>query len=293
MAIASMTGFARADGAHGALSWAWEIRSVNGRSLDIRMRTPPGYDRSGEAGRQALARAVRRGACHVSLTVVSAAAAAGVRVNLDVARMVINAFRELERPADMAPLTLDAVLGVRGVVESVDVDSAPGEDAFAAIAATAEAAVAAMVAARVAEGAALEIVLRGHVDRIAALTSTAEASPARQPEAIRRRIHDQIALLTGGTVSLDPQRLHQEAVLLASRADIREEIDRLHAHVAAARALLDEGGAVGRRLDFLAQELAREANTLCAKANDASLSAIGLDLKTVVEQFREQVQNVE
>jgi len=293
MAIASMTGFARAEGAHGALSWAWEIRSVNGRSLDIRMRTPPGYDRSGEAMRQALGKAVRRGACHVSLAVASAAAAAGVRVNLDVARMVIDAFRDLERPADMAPLTLDAVLGVRGVVESVDADSTPGEEAFAAIAATAGAAVKAMVAARAREGAALEAVLRGHIDRIAALTASAETSPARQPEAIRRRIHDQIALLTGGSVTLDPQRLHQEAVLLASRADIREEIDRLHAHVAAARALLDEGGAVGRRLDFLAQELAREANTLCAKANDASLSTVGLDLKTVVEQFREQVQNVE
>lgn len=293
MAIASMTGFARAEGAFGALSWAWEMKSVNGRSLDIRMRTPLGYDRSGEAARQALTGALRRGACHVSLMVSRAEGAAGVRINLDVARTVIDAFRDFERPADVGPLTLDAVLGVRGVVETVDADSAPDEAAFSAIATTAGDAVAALVAARAGEGAALEGVLRGHIDRMMELVARAEASPARQPEAIRQRIHDQIALLTGGSVTLDPQRLHQEAVLLASRADVREELDRLHAHVAAVRALFDEGGAVGRRLDFLAQELAREANTLCAKANDASLSATGLDLKTVVEQFREQVQNVE
>lgn len=293
MAIASMTGFARADGALGGRSWAWEIRTVNGRSLDVRLRTPMGFDRSGEAARQALTGALRRGACHVSLTLASAATASGIRVNLDVARMVIDAFSQLERPADMAPLTLDAVLGVRGVVETVDADSAPDEALFAAIDASVRSAVAALVAARAAEGAALETVLRGQVTRIGVLTAQAEAAPARQPAAIRQRIHDQVALLTGGSVALDPQRLHQEAVLLASRADVREEIDRLQAHVAAALALLDEGGAIGRRLDFLAQEFAREANTLCAKANDASLSAIGLDLKTVVEQFREQVQNVE
>lgn len=293
MAIASMTGFARAEAALGAHSWAWEIRSVNGRSLDIRMRTPVGYDRSGEAARKALTASVRRGACHVSLVVASASATAGVRINLDVARTVLEAFRTLERSTDVAPLSLDAVLGVRGVVETVDSDNAPDDAVFSAIEASAGAAVEALLAARASEGAALETVLRGQIDRIEQLTALAEASPARQPAAIRQRIHDQITLLTGAPVALDPQRLHQEAVLLASRADIREELDRLHAHVAAVRVLLDEGGSVGRRLDFLAQELAREANTLCAKANDASLSATGLDLKTVVEQFREQVQNVE
>lgn len=288
-----MTGFARAEGVHGVLSWAWEVRSVNGRSLDIRMRTPVGYDRCGEAARKAITAAVRRGACHVSLNVTSLSAAPTVRVNLEVARMVLEAFRSLERPDDVAPLTMDAVLGVRGVVESVEADTRPDEAVFSAIEASADAMVAAMVAARAAEGAVLEGVLRDQIRRIAELTARAEAAPARQPEAIRARIEQQIALLTGASASLDPQRLHQEAVLLASRADIREELDRLRAHGDAVTGLLDEGGAVGRRLDFLAQELSREANTLCAKANDASLSAIGLDLKTVVEQFREQVQNVE
>ncbi|MFC0283213.1 YicC/YloC family endoribonuclease [Camelimonas abortus] len=288
-----MTGFARTEGAAGGLSWVWEIRSVNGRSLDIRMRTPAGFDRCGEAARRAIAASVRRGACHVSLVVNRASQTPGVRVNLDVARKVLEAFATLERPPGVGPLTMDAVLAVRGVVEAVDADAAPDDAAYAAIESSAGEMVAAMVAMRAAEGAALEQVLRGQLDQMATLVEAAENAPGRRPEAIRARLGQQLAMLAGAPVALDPQRLHQEAMLMASRADIREELDRLKTHVAAARALLDEGGPVGRRLDFLAQELSREANTLCAKAGDPGLTATGLELKTVVEQFREQVQNVE
>ncbi len=155
------------------------------------------------------------------------------------------------------------------------------------------AALGSLVDSRREEGRALDALLRSRIDAIASLADAADACPARKPDAIRARLAEQVAALVDASRALDPARLHQEAVLLAAKADIREEIDRLRAHVAAARDLLSKGGPVGRRLDFLAQEFSREANTLCAKANDVSLTAIGLDLKTEVEQFREQVQNVE
>jgi len=154
-------------------------------------------------------------------------------------------------------------------------------------------AIAALVASRRAEGEAMATILARRIDTIATLADAADACPARRPEAIKARLAEQVAGLIDASSGLDPNRLHQEAVLLAARADIREEIDRLRAHVGAARELLGKGGPVGRRLDFLAQEFSREANTLCAKAVDVSLTVIGLDLKTEVEQFREQVQNVE
>jgi len=193
------------------------------------------------------------------------------------------------------PPTLDGLLSVRGVVEAVEAET--DDEARAALAARVLAdldnALAALVADRMREGRAMAAVLTGHLAEIERLAAAAEASPARTPEAIRARLAEQVATLLGATEKLDPDRLHQEAVLLATRADIREELDRLAAHVAAAHALIAEDGPVGRRLDFLAQELNREVNTLCAKANDRSLTAIGLDLKAVVDQFREQIQNVE
>jgi uncharacterized protein (TIGR00255 family) len=290
-----MTGFAREAGSTGPYDWAWELRCVNGRGFDLRLRLPPGFEALGEEVRKACGAAIRRGSLQVNLSLTKAESTARVRINEDVLSAVLAAVGRLDLPPGMAPLTMDGLLAVRGVVETQDSDDE------SELRATLDAdlrrglgsAVAGLVAARQSEGRALHDVISGQLDRMAVARDAAEACPARQPDAIRARLAAQVAQLLDASAGLDPARLHQEAVLIAVKADIREELDRIAAHVAAARALLAEGGAVGRKLDFLAQEFAREANTLCAKANDATLSAIGLDLKASVEQFREQVQNVE
>ena len=216
-------------------------------------------------------------------------------MNQDVLQSLLSAIGGLTLPDNVKPASLDGLLSVRGVVELDEDGGDPGQDEAlqGALKAGIGSLIEGLKAARAAEGQALAGVLNQHLDLVSRLVDEAEAAPARQPEAIRTRLEAQISELLDGKASLDPARLHQEAVLIAARADIREELDRLRAHVDAARGLLREGGAVGRRLDFLAQEFGREANTLCAKANDVSLSRIGLELKAVIEQFREQVQNVE
>jgi uncharacterized protein (TIGR00255 family) len=219
-----------------------------------------------------------------------------VRLNEAVLADVVAALERLRaRLPDAAPPALDGILSLRGVLETVDEtdDEAARAMLARAILADLDGALDALVADRQREGAAIGAVLRSRLDAVEAAVRAAEASPARQPEAIRARLKEQIETLVQASPALDPDRLHQEAVMLATRADIREEIDRLTAHVAAARALLAESGPVGRRLDFLAQEFNREANTLCAKANDRELTTIGLELKALVDQFREQVQNLE
>ncbi len=295
MTIASMTGFAREAGVTGPFRWAWELKTVNARGLDVRLRVPPGYDSLGEEARQIVARSLARGTCHANLTLARSEAAPQIRINEIALKMLIESVGRLDIPAGLRPLSIDALIGVRGVVETVDEsnDLTLNETLAADLRSALERAVLALQAARMAEGVALAFVLAGQLDDIERLRLAAEACPARRPEAIRARLTELVSTLLATGASLDTQRLHQEAVLLAAKADIREELDRLSAHGAAARTLLADGGTVGRRLDFLAQEFSREANTLCAKANDASLSAIGLDMKTVVEQFREQVQNVE
>jgi uncharacterized protein (TIGR00255 family) len=216
-------------------------------------------------------------------------------VNQDVLQSLLSAIGGLALPENVKPASLDGLLSVRGVVEMDDDAADPMQDdtLVAALKDGIGALIEGLKLARQKEGRALTGVLGQQLDLIARLVDEAEAAPGRQPEAIRARLEAQLAELLDGKSALDPARLHQEAVLIAARADIREELDRLRAHVDAARGLLQEGGAVGRRLDFLAQEFGREANTLCAKANDVSLSRIGLELKAVIEQFREQVQNVE
>jgi uncharacterized protein (TIGR00255 family) len=207
---------------------------------------------------------------------------------------LVEALGRVTLPPAIEPASLDGLLAVRGVVEvEEDADEALTAALAADLRAGIAGAVAALAAARRSEGEALLRILGGHLSAIDRLVAAAEDNPGRRPDAIRARLEAQIAALLDAAPALDPERLHQEAVLAAAKADIREELDRLNAHVEAARALLATGGAVGRRLDFLAQELGREANTLCAKANDVALSRIGLDLKSTVEQFREQVQNVE
>jgi uncharacterized protein (TIGR00255 family) len=292
MILSSMTGFARAAGSTGPVQWAWEVRSVNGRGLDVRLRVPNGYDAVGEVARTALQKSLARGQCQLSLALTRPEAAPRVRINEALLGQLAAAIARVPRPEGLAPATLDGLLGIRGVIES---DEEPGADAEALardLAAGVVRLVSDLLEARRAEGRALRGVIEGQLAEMARLTAAAEACPARRPEAVKARLSATVVTLleAGG---LDPDRLHQEAVLLAAKADVREELDRLQAHLASAAELLAAGGAVGRKLDFLAQELGREANTLCAKANDIVLSRIGLDLKAVVEQFREQVQNVE
>ena len=295
MAIASMTGFAREAGTTGPYQWAWEIKSVNGRGLDVRLRVPPGYDGAGEDARQQIQKALSRGQCQLSLAMTRAAGAPRVRVNRDILASLVEALGAVRLPEGVRPPSVDGLLNVRGVVEIEDEtdDAAEQERLLADLRSGAGRLVEALVAARLEEGRALGTVLEGHLASMSRLVQGAEDCPARRPEAVRERLEAQIRALLETGATLDPDRMHQEAVLMAARADIREELDRLRAHVESARALLADGGPVGRRLDFLAQEFGREANTLCSKANDVALSRIGLDLKAVVEQFREQVQNVE
>ncbi|RYE34227.1 MAG: YicC family protein [Hyphomicrobiales bacterium] len=293
MAIESMTGFAREAGTAGVNGWAWEIRSVNGRGLDLRVRVPPGFEVLAEAARKKLGAAFSRGTLHVNLAVTSDAGPPRPRVNEAVLAALLEAVERLPPAAGINPPSYDGLLGIRGVVDYAD----EAQDALGAVEAPAlaglEAVAAALKAARAAEGRALEAIVLGHLETIARLADEAEHHPARSSDAIRARITAQVEALLGPNNGFDPQRLHQEAALIAVRADIREEIDRLQAHVEALRELLAKGGPIGRKLDFLSQEFGREASTLCAKANDPGLSRIGLELRTVVDQMREQVQNVE
>lgn len=289
--IASMTGFARAAGTSGAVQWAWEVRSVNGRGLDVRVRVPAGFEAVGETARTALQKTLSRGQIQLSLNLTRSERAPKVRINEALLASLAQAVARVPRPEGVAPATMDGLLSVRGVVEAEE-ETAPEADSLNRdLTDGVVRLVADLVEARRAEGRQLEEIVSGQVARIGALTQAAEDEPSRQPEAVRARLNATVESLS--QTSLDPERLHQEAVLLAAKADVREELDRLRAHGSAARDLLAAGGPIGRRLDFLAQEFGREANTLCAKAGEIGLSRIGLDLKAVVEQFREQVQNIE
>ncbi|MBT9290103.1 YicC/YloC family endoribonuclease [Prosthecodimorpha staleyi] len=295
MALNSMTGFARTDGSSAGQRWTWELRSVNGKGLDVRLRLPPGLERLEIPTRERAGRRLVRGNCSFTLTVLREHAATQLRINEAALAAVVEAMRLIAERIETAPPSLDGILAVKGVVETADAeDDEAARAAFdAAVLDGLDRALDALVEARAREGAAVAAVLAGHLDTVEALAKAAEANPARSVEAIRERLAEQVRALLDAVPALDPQRLHQEAVLIATRADIREELDRLFAHVAQGRALIRDGGAVGRRLDFLAQEFNRESNTLCSKSNDRALTAIGLDLKTVVDQFREQIQNVE
>lgn len=290
-----MTGFARAADHDEALAWTWEVKSVNGRSLDIRFRLPVGFDRLEVAARSLVNQRLKRGSLTASLTLNRAAGTASWRVNRELIEQLLSLHKDFgDRIARGAP-RLDALLAVRGVVEPIEEaeSEAMAERRAAAIVATFERTLAALSAARAAEGARLAEALGAHLDEIARLTAEAEGLAAPRPEAIRARIREQVAALLAAEPSLPEDRLAQELALLAIKADVREELDRLKAHLLAARELIGEGQAVGRRLDFLCQELNREVNTLCSKAAEVALTRVGLALKAAVEQLREQVQNVE
>lgn len=294
MTIASMTGFARRDGSVSGYRYAWEIRSVNGRGLDLRFRLPPGWDGVEAKARAKAGEVLARGNVSASLQLAREGATTTFRIDTALLDALVETARRYGDLEGLRPSSVDGLLAVKGVVEVVE--NLPDETARAAIerdlVAAFEATLKDFVAARRQEGRALAGVLGRHVDEIERLFTEAEALPARTPEAIRARLAEQLAVLLGRQ-ELDPVRLHQEAALIATRADVREEIDRLKAHVAQARQLLASPEAVGRRLDFLAQEFNRETNTLCSKSNDTELTRIGLALKATVDQFKEQVQNVE
>lgn len=295
MTIASMTGFARAEGHDGPLSWAWELKSVNSKSLDLRFRVPPGFDALELPLRALVTQRLKRGSISAGLSVVRAAGAGNIRVNREALAVVVRLANEIAAEVEAAPPRIDGLLALRGVLESGD--EAPDEGAreqqlkqlnegFAQ-------ALEGLAAMRLSEGARLEAVLTERLDEIAVLVKDAEAAAATQPAAIKARIKELIVALTEAVPALPEERLAHEAALVIAKADIREELDRLHAHLDAARMLLAEGGPIGRRFDFLCQEFNREANTLCSKSADLELTRIGLALKAAIEQLREQVQNIE
>jgi uncharacterized protein (TIGR00255 family) len=295
MALSSMTGFARSHGVAGAYAWAWEIKSVNAKGLDLRFRLPVGWDAVEVPSRARGAEKLSRGTVYANLTVERKGTQPTVKVNEPVLGAVLSALRGLSGKVQAAPPTLDGILSLKGVIEVTEEDeSEEGHRAAeTAIISGFEQALAALVHMRQAEGKTLGGLLSRRLDEVAALSARAENAPGRKPEAIKARLAEQVSALLQTSERFDSDRLYQEAVLLAAKADIREELDRLVSHIAQAKKLLANGGAIGRKLDFLAQELHRESNTLTAKANDLELTNIGLELKGVVEQFREQVQNLE
>jgi uncharacterized protein (TIGR00255 family) len=295
MALSSMTGFARSHGVSGTYSWAWELKSVNAKGLDLRLRLPVGWDAVEGPVRSAGAQVLARGTVYGTLTVERQGIAPVVRVNEPVLAAVLATIKNLAGRVQAAEPRLDGILALKGVIEVLDEDEREDERraAEAAVIAGFRETVAELVGMRRREGEALAQVLTQRINEIAALAARAEAAPGRRPEAIKARIAEQVAMLLDASGRFDPDRLHQEAILIATKADIREELDRLASHVGQVERLIADGGTIGRRLDFLAQELNREANTLCSKSNDVELTNIGLELKSVVEQFREQVQNLE
>lgn len=295
-----MTGFARSEGLalNGALSWTWELRSVNGKGLDIRLRLPSGLEALEPKVKQATASRLARGNLNITLSVAYTAEASGYRINHTLLDSLIEtaALKGGEQVDRIAPPRLDGLMAIKGVVEAADPEpQSEGErqartkvllDGFGQ-------ALDGLVEARAAEGAHLADLIANQMTSIEVHNAAAAASTAAQPEALKARMRAQVDALLEASPSLSEDRLVQEAALLATKADIREEIDRLAAHVAQGRDLLGKGSPCGRKFEFLSQEFNREANTLCSKSTDTALTQIGLDLKAVIDQFREQIQNVE
>ncbi len=291
--LSSMTGFARSEGGLPGLSWSWEIKSVNGKNLDLRCRLPPGTD-SLESKLRPLAQArFQRGSLQVFLTLDRSENQPLLRVNQAVLDAHLAACQALVARG-AAPPSADGLLALRGVLETAEPEQSLDLEARdAALLADFEAALEGLAEARRAEGARLAEILHERLDHLVALVTEAEGSATAQPAALRARLKRQVAELLEASPALSEERLAQEAALLAVKADVREEIERLQAHIASARKLLQQGRGVGRKLDFLCQELNREANTLCSKAQDIALTEVGLAMKSTIDQFREQVQNVE
>ncbi|WP_112941325.1 YicC/YloC family endoribonuclease [Rhizobium sp.] len=295
MALQSMTGFARREGTTDRWRWAWELRSVNGKGLDIRLRLPPGLERLENDVKRLAGEQFSRGNMQVSLSVSSPESRVETVLNQEALAAVLSLRDQLADIIDPAPLKLDTLLGIRGIVDFRETEDSP--EAIAArdaeIMNGLSLALTDLRHMREQEGAALSRVLLDQVAIIERLTGVVESDPSRSPREIAARLAAQVAMLMDTSGKFDQDRLHAEAAILATKADLREEIDRLKAHVAAARDLLAKGGPIGRKLDFLAQEFNRESNTICSKSNAAAVTAAGIELKVVIDQFREQVQNLE
>jgi len=296
MTFASMTGFAESAGSHEGVRWRWEAKSVNGRSLDMRLRTPPGYDGLEPPARRLAGERFLRGAFQISLTVEEQDAARGLRVDAAALASAVKIAREVAAETGLAPARVDGLLALKGVIVAdegaVPLDPVVRAHRDAAILESLAAAFDRLVKERRGEGAKLAALMTAQMNEIEKLVGEAGRLAAAQPGALRARLNAQLQeLLDAAPVSED--RLAQEVALLAVKADVREELDRLTAHVQDARALIKDGKGVGRKLDFLAQEFNREANTLCSKSSDIALTRTGLALKAVIDQFREQAQNVE
>ncbi|WP_372573932.1 YicC/YloC family endoribonuclease [Ruegeria jejuensis] len=295
--IKSMTGFASSKGEHAPFSWSWELRSVNAKGLDLRLRVPDWLDGLEAALRPILAKSVARGNITLSLRLARNEEGAALSLNHDILAATLGALHEIEveamnRGITLAPSKASDLLSVRGILEAGagEEDQAP---LIAQLKSEFEALVQAFVQMRAAEGAALAEVLDGQLARIEELTTQAASVAEARKEAMADTLKTNLAKVLENTDGADPDRVAQELAILTVKADVTEEIDRLGAHIKAARDLVAKGGAVGRKLDFLMQEFNREANTLCSKSQNTDLTAIGLDLKAVIDQMREQVQNVE
>lgn len=288
-----MTGFARAEGETSGLSWVWEARSVNGRGLDVRCRLPSGLDRLDPIVRADAAKQLKRGNVSVTLTLSKAAGAPPFTVDRAVLDQVLALHTDLMGRVDRAPPRIETLLQIPGVLDRGGLADAIDEKVEKALLAGFAQMLKRLIGARAEEGARLKTVLLGQVDEIERLTAEAAGAAVLRPEAVKERLRQQVQEILGAVPALPEDRLAQELALLAAKGDVREELDRLAAHTGQARDMLKEGGAIGRRLDFLSQEFNRESNTVCSKSQDVSLTRIGIALKSVIDQFREQIQNVE
>lgn len=295
MALSSMTGFARSHGTSGPYAFEWELKSVNAKGFDLRVRLPAGWDELEAFAKKRAAEVLSRGTVYANLNVKRTSAVSTVRVNEDVLASIVKIAGVLAGKIDAVAPSIDGLLSIKGVIEVVEPESNEAENKAASTAAAAafDQALLDLVEMRQREGVTLGQILSQRMEEIEHLAKRAEAAPGRKPDAIKTRLAEQIAALLEASDRFDPDRLNQEALLIAAKADIREELDRIASHISQARDLLRKGGPVGRRLDFLAQEFNREVNTCCSKSNDLELTNTGLEMKNVVEQFREQVQNLE
>ena len=295
MTIVSMTGFAEANGSRDGARWRWEAKSVNGRGLDIRLRLPPGFEGIEPAARMLAAERFRRGSIQAQLSFEGGDAARGLKIDAAALAAAVRIAREVAAETGLAPARVDGLLALKGVIvqdEVLPIEAPARAMRDASILETLATTFDALARARASEGGKLHSILAAHVADVERLTDEAGVLSATQSSTLRDKLNLQVQEMLAGS-GISEERLAQEAALLAVKADVREELDRLRAHVHEARVLMGSGDAVGRRLDFLSQEFNREANTLCSKSSDIGLTRIGLALKATIDQFREQAQNVE